>query len=281
MIDITADQLSELALHYGQRVLVAILVYILGRMIVGGIMRFVRRSFELKKDLDPTVKSFLDSVIRTVLMIMVVLTVFQTLGVALTSFIAVLGAATLAAGLAFQGSLSNFAGGVLILLFRPFSVGDFIDTGATMGTVVDIKILYTALNTLDNKRVLIPNGGLANTSVTNFSVNPTRRVDLVYGVSYADDIDAVKALLERLVSENELILQDPAPMIGVLEHGDSAIKVAVRVWVKRENFLTVTFSLNETVKKAFDDNGISIPFPQRDVHLYQHSGVQPAEPGQA
>ncbi len=281
MIDITADQLSELALHYGQRVLVAILVYILGRMIVGGIMRFVRRSFELKKDLDPTVKSFLDSVIRTVLMIMVVLTVFQTLGVALTSFIAVLGAATLAAGLAFQGSLSNFAGGVLILLFRPFSVGDFIDTGATMGTVVDIKILYTALNTLDNKRVLIPNGGLANTSVTNFSVNPTRRVDLVYGVSYADDIDAVKALLERLVSENELILQDPAPMIGVLEHGDSAIKVAVRVWVKRENFLTVTFSLNETVKKAFDENGISIPFPQRDVHLYQHSGVQPAEPGQA
>ncbi len=281
MIDITADQLSELALHYGQRVLVAILVYILGRMIVGGIMRFVRRSFELKKDLDPTVKSFLDSVIRTVLMIMVVLTVFQNLGVALTSFIAVLGAATLAAGLAFQGSLSNFAGGVLILLFRPFSVGDFIDTGATMGTVVDIKILYTALNTLDNKRVLIPNGGLANTSVTNFSVNPTRRVDLVYGVSYADDIDAVKALLERLVSENELILQDPAPMIGVLEHGDSAIKVAVRVWVKRENFLTVTFSLNETVKKAFDENGISIPFPQRDVHLYQHSGVQPAEPGQA
>ena len=269
-MEIGADQFGELAVQYGQRVVLAVLVYIIGRFVVAGVMRLVRRSFELKKDLDPTVRSFLDSAVRSVLMIMVVLTVFQTLGIALTSFIAVLGAASLAVGLAFQGSLANFAGGLLILLFRPFNVGEFIDAGGTMGTVVEIRILYTLLNTFDNKRVVVPNGGLANTTVTNFSVNPTRRLDLVFGVSYSADIDLVKRILNDIVTENEMVLSEPEPMIGVLEHGDSAVKFAVRVWVARENFFTATFALNETVKKAFDAAGVAIPFPQRDVHLYHH-----------
>jgi len=275
VIEIGADQLGELAVQYGQRVVLAVLVYIIGRFVVAGVMRLVRRSFDLRKDLDPTVRSFLDSVIRSVLMIMVVLTVFQTLGIALTSFIAVLGAAALAVGLAFQGSLANFAGGVLILLFRPFNVGDFIDAGGTMGTVVEIRILYTLLNTFDNKRLVVPNGGLANTTVTNFSVNATRRIDLVYGVSYSADIDLVKQILSDTVAANDMVLSAPEPMIGVLEHGDSAIKFAVRVWVARENFFAATFALNESVKKAFDEAGVAIPFPQRDVHLYYHSSELP------
>jgi len=270
VFQLETEQLSDLVIQYGQRIVLAILVYIVGRLLVGFVMRLIRRSFEMRKDLDPTVRSFLDSVLRTVLMIMLLLTVFQTLGIALTSFIAVLGAASLAVGLAFQGSLSNFAGGVLILIFRPFNVGDFIDAAGTMGTVAEIRILYTVLNTIDNRRVVIPNGGLANTSVTNFSVNPTRRIDLVFGAAYSADIDTVKRVLQQVVAGMEQILSEPAPVIGVLEHGDSAIKYALRVWVKREDFLTTTLALNEAVKKAFDAEGIEIPFPQRDVHLHQH-----------
>lgn len=271
-MQITQEEIMGFILTYGQRIVGALLIYILGRMIIRLVMTWVRRSFELRKTMDPTVQSFLLSMIRTVLLVVLILSAFQTLGVALTSFIAVLGAAGLAVGLAFQGSLSNFAGGVLILSFRPFEVGNFIETGGIMGTVAEIRILHTVLNTPDNRRVVMPNGNLANAVVTNFSANPVRRVDLVFSISYHDSIEIAKQVVGEVIRELELVLQDPEPSVGVIAHSDSSIDIAVRVWCNRQDFLTVTFEMNERVKKAFDANGISIPFPQRDVHLYSHSG---------
>jgi len=264
------EQLLELVISFGGRVLAALAVYVVGRMVISLIVRFIRRGLDMREHLDPTVQGFFLSLIRTVLTIVLLLSVFQTLGLALTSFVAILGAAGLAVGLAFQGSLANFAGGVLILLFRPFGVGDFIEANGVMGSVVEIRVLYTALNTFDNKRVVMPNGSLANSTVTNFSVNPTRRLDLVYGIGYGDSIDTAKEILTRVVAEMDIIEEEPVPLIGVLEHGDSSINLACRVWVKRENYLTATLLLNESVKKAFDEAKITIPFPQRDVHVYNH-----------
>ncbi|MCA1755700.1 MAG: mechanosensitive ion channel [Spirochaeta sp.] len=265
-----SEQLLELVISFGGRVLAALAVYVLGRMVISLAMRLIRRALDRREHLDPTVKGFFVSLVRAVLIIVLLLSVFQTLGLALTSFVAILGAAGLAVGLAFQGSLSNFAGGVLILLFRPFGVGDFIEANGVMGSVIEIRILYTALNTFDNKRVVMPNGSLANATVTNFSVNPTRRLDMVYGIGYDDSIDTAKEILSKVVDQIDIIEKEPAPLIGVLEHGDSSINLACRVWVKRENYLTATLLLNESVKKAFDEAKITIPFPQRDVHVYNH-----------
>ncbi len=270
MMEQYSEQLVELMITFGGRLLAALAVYVVGRVVISFMLKFFRRGLDMREHLDPTVKTFLVSLVRTVLTIVLLLSVFQTLGLALTSFVAILAAAGLAVGLAFQGSLSNFAGGILILVFRPFSVGDFIEVNGVMGSVIEIRVLYTALNTFDNKRVVMPNGSLANSTVTNFSVNPTRRLDMVYGISYADSIDTAKELLTKVVDEIDIIEKEPAPLIGVLEHGDSAIHLACRVWVKRENFLTATLRLNEAVKKAFDEARITIPFPQRDVHVYNH-----------
>lgn len=265
-----SEQLLELAISYGGRVLAALAVFVVGRIAISLIMRGIRRTLNMREQLDPTFKGFFLSFIRTVLTIVLLLSVFQTLGLALTSFVAILAAAGLAVGLAFQGSLSNFAGGALILLFRPFGVGDFIEANGVMGSVVEIRVLYTMLNTIDNKRVVMPNGSLANATITNYSVNPTRRLDAVYGIGYSDNIDIAKELLTKVVAEIDIIEQEPEPLIGVLEHGESSINLACRVWVKRENYLAATLQLNEAVKKSFDEAKITIPFPQRDVHVYNH-----------
>lgn len=257
----------QMIITYGERLVLALLLFIIGRVIIRFIMRFTRKTTE-RKEIDPTLRSFIYSILSALLNILLLITVASTLGIQMTSFIAILGAAGLAVGLALQGSLSNFAGGVLILLFRPFSVGNFIEAQGFMGTVVEIRVLYTVLNTFDNKRVVIPNGALANSSVTNFSINPTRRVDFVFGISYSDSISHAKSVIQKIIEDHEHIEKDPAPVVGVVEHADSSINIAVRVWCKREHFLTVTFSMNELVKDAFDREGITIPFPQRDVHVY-------------
>ncbi len=260
----------EMIITYGERILFALLIFIVGRIIIRYANRLLRKATD-RKAVDPTLKSFLTSAVSAVLNILLILTIASTIGIQMTSFVAIIGAAGLAVGLALQGSLSNFAGGVLILLFRPFSVGDFIEAQGVLGSVADIKILYTILNTPDNKRVVIPNGSLANSTVTNFSLNPTRRVDFVYGISYEDSIDKAKETINGLIEKNELIEKDPAPVIGVLEHADSSINLAVRVWCLRQNYLKVMFGMNEDVKKAFDKEGITIPYPQRDVHFYSHT----------
>ena len=194
------------------------------------------------------------------------------IGIETTSFIAVLGAAGLAIGLALQGSLSNFAGGVLVLMFRPYKVGDFIDAQGVMGTVHEIQIFNTILKTPDNKVIIVPNGAISNGIITNFSMEATRRVDFVFGIGYSDDIAKAKATIERLISEDGRALSDPEPQIVVSELADSSVNITTRVWVNASDYWGLFFDLTEKVKLTFDQEGISIPFPQRDVHVIQENG---------
>lgn len=263
------EMFASLTAEYAPRLLLAIVILIVGLIAVRVFVRVIRRVVS-RREVDPGVGGFLTSVLNALLNIVVLVSVASTLGIQMTSFVAIIGAAGLAVALAFQGTLSNFAGGLLILIFKPFSVGDFIEANGIMGTVVEVQILYTLMNTFDNKRVTVPNGGLANTAVTNFSVNPTRRLDLTFGISYHDSIDRAKALIGEVISETESVLAEPEPVIGVIEHAANCISITTRVWVNRADFFPTLFALNEGVKKKFDEHGITIPFPQRDVHLYRH-----------
>lgn len=262
--------LLELARGYLIQLATAIVILVVGIVVVRAVSGALRRALSRGK-IDATLRGFLVSVIRAVLTVAVVLSAASTAGIEMTSFVAVLGAAGLAVGLAFQGTLSNFAGGVLILAFRPFSVGDFIEASGFMGSVKEIQILYTILHTPDNRRVVIPNGALANAAVTNFSANTERRIDLTYSISYSDSIEHAKRVLADVLSANEKVLQEPAPVIGVAAHGASSIDILVRFWTPSTHFLAVQHELNQTVKERFDTEGISIPFPQRDVYIKQAS----------
>jgi len=193
------------------------------------------------------------------------------IGIQTASLIAIVGAAGLAIGLALQGSLSNFAAGFLMIIFRPFKQGDYVAGAGTEGTIEEIHIFTTQLKTPDNKKVIIPNAKLMGDNIINYSAEDKRRVDLVIGVSYSDDLQKVRKVLEDVLSKNNQVLEDPAPTIGVLELGDNSVNFAVRPWVKTEEYWDVFFALTENIKKRFDAEAISIPFPQRDVHLYQHS----------
>jgi small conductance mechanosensitive channel len=203
----------------------------------------------------------------------VVLAALAQLGIQTTSFIAVIGAAGLAIGFALQGSLSNFAAGVMLIIFRPFKVGDFIEAAGTAGVVEEIMIFSTKLRSPDNKQLYVPNGSILSGTIVNYSAKNQRRVDLVFGCGYGDDIKKVKALLEAIVKENPLVLDDPAPTIGVLELGDSSVNFAVRPWVATPDYWDAYFQITEGVKQRFDEAGISIPFPQRDVHLLQNEAA--------
>src|SRR5690606_5359625 len=197
------------------------------------------------------------------------ISVASMVGVATTSFVAVIGAAGLAIGLALQGSLANFAGGVLILIFKPFKVGDTIEAQGFVGTVKEIQILHTILNTPDNRRVVIPNGSLSNSSLVNMSVNTTRRADMTFGISYNDDIDKAKAICQRLLDADPRWLTDPAPLIVVGSLGDNSVNLTVRCWTNASDLWPFQWDMLERVKNSFDQEGITIPFPQRDVHLYK------------
>ena len=200
---------------------------------------------------------------------LLLISVASMVGIATTSFVAVLGAAGLAIGLALQGSLSNFAGGVLILIFKPFKVGDLIEGGGHLGVVKEIQIFNTILTTADNRRVIIPNGVLSNNSLININVEPTRRVDFVFGIGYGDDIKKTKEILQRLADADSRVLKDPAPTIVLSELADSSVNFTVRLWVNTADYWGVYFDTHEAVKVAFDAEGISIPFPQQDVHMHQ------------
>ena len=253
---------------FGLKILIAILIVVVGRWVA----RFIRNTTEkmmIKSKVDAALVSFVGNLIYVSLLTFVILAALAQLGIQTTSFIAVIGAAGLAVGLALQGSLANFAAGVLMLIFRPFQVGDFIDGGGVMGIVEEIQIFTTQLRTPDNKTIIIPNAKITGDNITNYTKKENRRVDLVIGVSYQDDIEKVKSVIADVLNGDERILKDPAPTIAVLELGDSSVNFAVRPWVKTGDYWNVYFDTTEKIKKRFDAEGISIPFPQRDVHLYQ------------
>ncbi|HSG59441.1 MAG TPA: mechanosensitive ion channel domain-containing protein [Woeseiaceae bacterium] len=251
-------------------IVTALVIFFVGKWVANLIARAIRTLMQ-KQQVDKTLETFVSNLIRMVLMVFVVIAAISAVGIQTTSLIAVLGAAGLAVGLALQGSLSNFAAGVLIVLFRPYKVGDFIEGGGVSGTVVSVQILQTILKTGDNKEVIVPNSQIMGSIITNYSANDTRRVDMVVGVSYDDDLDKVRKTIEELVAADDRILDDPACTIAVSELADSSVNFVVRPWVKTPDYWSVMFDLTEAIKKRFDQEGISFPFPQRDVHLYKAS----------
>ena len=261
------DYLTEFAMTYGLRLLGAIIVLIIGWKIIGAIRRSLNRTME-KREMEPSLKSFLSSVLIILLRVMLIITVLSMLGVAMTSFIAILGAFGLAIGLALSGALQNFAGGVMILLFKPFRVGDFIDAQGYMGTVSEIQIVNTILKTPDNKTVIIPNGGLATGTMVNFSTEPQRRVDWTFGIAYGDDAEKAKVVIMALILADQRILTDPEPFIAVGELADSSVNFTVRAWVNAADYWGVFFDMNQSVYQTFPQKGLNIPFPQMDVHMH-------------
>jgi len=256
----------EALITYGSRILLAVIVLLVGLRVVRLVSNVVAGRLE-KSETDPTLQSFLVSLARVTLQILLVISVASMLGVAMTSFIAVLGAMAFAVGLALQGSLANFAGGTLILLLKPFRVGDYIEAAGFAGTVKEIQVFYTLLDTPDNKRVIVPNANLSNSSTINYNANPVRRIDFVIGVGYEADIDRVKSLLQDIARNHPLVFDDPPPQVVMGEHGDSAIIYYYRMWCKKEDYWTIYFAVMEEVKRTFDREGINIPYPQTDVHL--------------
>ena len=263
-----SDQAIDLIIKYGPNILMALFTLIIGLWIIGIISRGVGKAMT-KRNVDPSLGPFLKSLISTILKIVLFISVIGMVGVEATSFVAILGAAGLAVGLALQGTLQNFAGGVIILMLKPFKVGDFLDAAGYTGTVSSIQIFNTYLKTPDNKTIIIPNGELANTSMTNFSTEPQRRVDWTFGVGYGDDADKTRAVLMDLIKADSRILTDPEPFIALSELGDSSVNFVVRVWVNSADYWGVFFDMNESVYKKFAEEGLNIPFPQMDVHLHK------------
>lgn len=260
----------ELVVIYGLKVLAAIVILVVGRWVSMALRKLVRRLMR-RAEIDETIVSFVGNLVYVALLAFVVIAALSQLGIQTTSFIAILGAAGLAVGLALQGSLANFAAGFLMIIFRPFRVGDYIEGGGVAGTVEEIQIFTTTLKTPDNKTVIVPNAKMTGDNIVNWSTKGTRRVDMVFGIGYGDDIDKARQTITATLAEDDRILKEPATVIAVVELGDSSVNFVVRPWVKAEHYWGVFFDTTEKVKKAFDANGISIPFPQRDVHLYQHN----------
>lgn len=263
------DSLAQWIAFYGLRIVAAIVIFVVGRFAASMVRGVVRRLLE-RSNVDETLVSFTGSVVYVLVMAFVIIAALGQLGVHTASFVAILGAAGLAVGLALQGSLANFAAGVLMILFKPFRVGDYIEAAGTAGTVEEISIFTTELKSPDNRKIIVPNAQVTSGSIVNYSAKDQRRIDIVAGVSYGDNLDKVRKVLEEILAADERILQEPAPVIGVLELGSSSVNFAVRPWVKTGDYWSVYFSLQEQIKKRFDAEGITIPFPQQDVHLYKN-----------
>lgn len=269
-MDNVANQLTVFVTTYGIKVIGAIIILILGR-IAAGIGRNVVRKVLEKSKTDPAVVSFVGSMIYFLILIFAVLAALAKFGIQTASFVAILGAAGFAIGFALQGSLANFAAGVLILVLRPFKVGDYIDGAGVGGTVKDIQLFTTVLATPDNIKIMVPNGKLFGDTIKNFSGFDTRRVDLVIGIGYTSDIQKAYDVLMSLIKEDTRILSDPPTNIAVSELADSSVNFVVRPWVKRSDYWGVKFDLTRKIKEAFDENGIEIPFPQQVVHMLSES----------
>ena len=275
MEDISTEQLSgytdtaiELLMTYGPKLMLALVVLFVGLWIISRVVKLTLAGME-RTNTEPTLAKFLSSLVSVGLKALLLISVASMIGIATTSFIAILGAAGLAVGLALQGSLANFAGGVLVLLFKPYKVGDFVEAQGVAGSVSDIQIFNTVIKTGDNKTIIVPNGAISNGIITNYSAEATRRVDFVFGIGYGDDIAKAKSVLERLFSNDERVFSDPAPLIVVSELADSSVNITVRAWAQASDYWGLYFGMTELVKLTFDSEGISIPFPQRDVHMIQ------------
>ncbi len=261
------DFLIDAAYTYGPKLITALLTLIVGWWIIGMIGRGLRKVAD-KRGTDPTLKGYLVNIVKWTLKALLIVSVLGMMGIEMTSFIAILGAAGLAVGLALSGTLQNFASGVMILLFKPFKVGDYVEAGGHSGSVNQIQIFNTILKTPDNKTIIVPNNDIAGSSVVNYSTEDQRRVDMTFGIGYDDDIDKAQSVLQGLVDKDERILGDPAPFIAVTELADSSVNFSVKVWVQTADYWGVYNDMQGTVKKAFDAEGLSIPYPQTDVHLH-------------
>lgn len=265
-MEFNTAELTAMAIPYGIQILTALVVLVIGLFIANILVSLTKRLLE-KSAVDPSLTSFLGSMVALLLKVMVYITALGMLGVEMTSFIAILGAAGLAVGLALSGTLQNFAGGVMILFFKPYKVGDVIEAQSYVGSVKEIQIFVTILTTPDNKTVIIPNGPLATGSLINYSTQATRRVDWEFGISYGDDVDKAYEALNKLIAADERILKDPEPFMALKTLADSSVNIVVRVWVNSPDYWAVFFNMNEQVYKTFGDAGLSFPFPQMDVHL--------------
>ena len=262
------EKLLEWGALYGTKIIAAIAILVIGRIVVGLLTRLVRRLMT-KASVDETLTRFVASLTRIALMVIVIIAALGALGVQTTSFVAIIGAAGLAIGFALQGSLANFAAGVMLIVFRPFKAGDYVEAGGSAGVVESVSIFNTILNTPDNRKVIIPNGKVTGDNIVNFSAKEMRRIDLVFGIGYGDDIKKAKDILASILANDSRVLKDPAPTIAVGELADSSVNFVVRPWVKTADYWAVLFDVTEAVKLEFDARGISIPFPQQDVHMHQ------------
>ena len=263
------DSITQISVDFGLRVLYAVLIIFVGRWIVKLLLKIIKTALE-KTSIEETVRIFIANLLNTLLMVIIFIAAINQLGIETTSIIAMLGAAGLAIGLSLQGSLANFAAGILVVTFKPYKVGDYIEAGSAAGTVLDIQIFSTVLKTGDNKIVIIPNGIIMKDSIVNYSGQATRRVDIVASCGYEDDIDKVKEILWDILNQEDRILAEPEPKVAVSELADNSINFIVRPWVNSSDRSNVKYSILEQIKKRFDEEGISIPYPQRDVHIYNH-----------
>lgn len=263
------DTVQAIGLDFGMKALLALVIFWVGRIIARLVTRGLRNVMQ-SQEVDKILESFVCNLVYWALMFFVIIAAINQLGVQTTSMIAVMGAAGLAIGLALQGSLANFAAGVLIVMFRPYRVGDFVEAAGISGVVLQVQILTTILKTSDNKQIIVPNGQIMGSIITNYSANDTRRVDMTVGVSYDDDLDKVRSTIQELVDADDRILKDPECLIAVSELADSSVNFTVRPWVNTADYWGVMFDMTEAIKKRFDKEGISFPFPQQDVHLYNN-----------
>jgi small conductance mechanosensitive channel len=263
-------QVEEILTIYGLRVLAALAIFVIGRWVAKGIRNLLNRLMTRGK-VDKTLISFICNLSYIAMLAFVVIAALSKLGIQTTSLIAILGAASLAIGLALRGSLSNFAAGVLMIIFRPFRVGDFIEGGGASGTVEEIQIFSTQLKTADNKTVIVPNAKIFGDKIVNYSAKGTRRVDMTFGIGYDDDIDKARSVIQEIIDKDERVLRDQPVVVAVHELADSSVNFTVRVWTKSSDYWGFFWDTNEAVKKRFDAEGVSIPYPQQDVHHYQHT----------
>ena len=266
--DFNAQTLWEtLILPWGTNLVFAIVIFLVGRWVVSGISKVLTKALN-RSQLDDMLTNFVVSIVKTLLTLFVIVAALAQLGVDTTSLVALIGAAGLAVGLALKDSLQNFAAGVMLLIYKPFRVGDYVEAGGKAGIVEHINIFNTVFRATDNKEILIPNGNIYQDNIINHSARPTRRADMVFGIGYEDDIKLAQSVLEKLVEADERILKDPAPTVFITELGESSINFAVRPWVNTDDLWPVKWDMNQKVKLAFDEAGLSIPFPQMDLHVH-------------
>lgn len=266
LLNSNADIVNQYIIPWGINITLAIVIYVVGRWIVKLVVKSIARLMERSK-VDESLRDFAGNIINVALSIIVLIAALEQLGINTTSVLAVFAAAGLAVGLALKDSLSNFSAGVMLVIFKPFKIGDVITAAGSTGTVESIRIFNTLLRTPDNQEITVPNGHIYGGSITNITTRDTRRIDLVIGIGYDDDIAKAKKSLEDIIANNNAILKDPAVTIMVLELGESSIDLALRPWVKTEDYWVVRSELLQTIKETFDEQGISIPYPQRDLHL--------------